>query len=1684
MDDGVNSVILKVATKSMRHLKLTATTIGRLVCLGLCLFWTAWPCPVFSAQPARSPLNGHLPPAWVRATPTGRLSANNSLTLAIGLPVRNKAALDQLLSQLYDTQSPNFHQFLTPQQFAATFGPTEQDYQAVINFAVSNNLTVVTTHSNHLVLDVEGKVSDIERAFGIVQRTYRHPTENRDFYAPDVQPSVPLNISVVDVEGLTDFQPPRPHSRPVATLLAHPLSGTGPSGYYMGNDFRNAYAPGAALTGAGQAVGLLEFSSYFGVDITNYENTIGLTNYVPLNNVLIGTKTPSTSANDEVALDIEVAIALAPKLSQVIVYEEKSVNPSSMLSRMANDNLAKQLSSSWTWGGGPSSTVDTIFQQMASQGQSFFQASGDSDAYTGSDPLDNVNTAVAPVDSPYLTAVGGVTLTMNGSGASWSSETVWNYNSLGGNQANVGSGGGISVSYSIPSWQTNVNMTVNQGSTTKRCVPDVALTGDAVYVAYGNGSSGGLAGTSCAAPLWAGFTALMNQQAVASGNTTVGFLNPALYAIANGTNYNACFHDTTTGDNIGTNASGLFPATSGYDLCTGLGTPTGTNLINALSPHPAVIVQPLTQTATNGNNVILSMAAGGQPPLTYQWRLNGTNVSGNTNNTLTLPSVTTSNAGSYSVVVSNNLGSITSSNAVLTVIFPPAFTTQPTNQTVIAGGGAVFGASVTGAAPLAFHWRQNNTNLIDGGNISGATTSTLTLTSTVATNAGSYTLFATNIYGAATSSVATLTVNLPPTITSPLATQTAQCGSNVTYSVTASGTPPLSYQWSLDGAVINGITATNLSIFNIHLPNRTVAVVVTNLYGSVTNAVTLTVQDTLPPAITLNGSNPLTIELGSTFADPGATASDLCSGTTAVVAGGSVNAGAVSTNIVTYTATDGNGNTNTATRTVLVHDTTPPVIAWSFTNLTLAAGTNCQATMPNVTGTNYILATDLSGALTIAQTPTNTASLPLGTNVVIITVADNSGNASHSTNTIIVLDQTPPSILTQPQNRTNIVGTSASFAITASACTPLAYQWFSNIATLTNQTNSTLSLSNLTSASAGNYFAIAVASGGSSTSTVASLTIVFPPSFSAQPTNQTVTAGNSAIFSATAGGTSPLFYQWRVNGTNLANSGNTSGATSDSLTLSSVAPTNVGAYTLVVTNAYGAATSSVATLTVNLPPTITVPPAGQTLQCGGNVAFSVTATGTPPLSYQWKLDGAPVNNATNTSLLLTNVHLPDHAATIVVSSPYGSATNSVPLTVQDTLAPVITLNGANPLTIELGGTFTDPGASASDLCAGPVSATVNGTVNNNAVGTNIVTYTATDGNGNTNTATRAILVHDTTPPVIAWSFTNLTIAAGTNCTALMPDVTGTNYILATDLSGSLAISQTPTNNASLPLGTNTVIITVADNSGNLSHSTNQIIVQDQTPPTILTQPQSQTNTAGTSASFNVTASACTPLTCQWFFNSITLTNQTNSALSLSNLTSAAAGNYFAVATASGGAATSSVVTLTVNLLVSSVALTSSENPSGLNDSINFTAAVTPTNAGGTVQFLTNGVVFDTESLVAGQAVSASLAVLPLGTNFITALYSGDASDQPSSNTLSQITTFVDPVPQFVHVVGNPDGSVTFNLFGAPGHAYILEATPDLLLPDGWQPVATNVLGTNGAWQFTDQQVTNFSQRFFRLRLGP
>ncbi len=230
---------------------------------------------------------------------------------------------------------------------------------------------------------------------------------------------------------------------------------------------------------------------------------------------------------------------------------------------------------------------------MAAQGQSFFQASGDDGVFYTQNQNDEQY-----ADDTNITLVGGTTLSTTGPGGAWSSETVWNAYSNG--EGAGGSGGGTNFNgYVIPTWQQGISMTANHGSTTLRNVPDVALVADNVFVEATN-TPYSAEGTSCGAPLWAAFTAMINQQALAQGDTVVGFINPAIYAIGKGANYASDFHDITTGNNTNTTIGYQFFATAGYDLCSGWGTPNGANLINALAHLTNWTIAPTTGFSATG----------------------------------------------------------------------------------------------------------------------------------------------------------------------------------------------------------------------------------------------------------------------------------------------------------------------------------------------------------------------------------------------------------------------------------------------------------------------------------------------------------------------------------------------------------------------------------------------------------------------------------------------------------------------------------------------------------------------------------------------------------------------------------------------------------------------------------------------------------------------------------------------------------------------------------------------------------------------------------------------------------------------------------------------------------------------------------------------------------------------------
>jgi len=1527
-----------------------------------CVIWSL--LSTTSAQAAGTQvLHGHVPAAVTRSKPVGNFAGTNHLNLAIGLPLRNQEALTNLLRQIYDPASPNYHHFLTPEQFAEMFGPTEKDYLAVIAFAKANKLTVTGTHPNRILVDVSGSVANIEKAMHVTMRLYQHPVEKRMFHAPDAEPSLDLAVPVLSVSGLDNYSLPSPRFQ--ATPLANaqntlPNAGSGPSGAYMGKDFRAAYVPDSSLNGSGQIVGLLQFDGYTASDITYYENQAGLPN-ITLSNVLIdgATGNPSGGGGEvEVSLDIEMAISMATNLSKVIIYMAPNPSPwEDLLNRMANDNLAKQLSCSWyAPGSGEDPAADQIFQQMAAQGQSFFSASGDYDAFTGLIPF--------PGDTPYITQVGGTALSTTGPGGPWAAETVWNW---GGG---IGSAGGISTQYPIPSWQTNINMTVNQGSTTMRNTPDVALTADNVYV-RADGVNHNVGGTSCAAPLWAGFTALVNQQAAASGKPTVGFINPAVDAICTGAAYTSAFHDITTGNNTSGSSPTKFYAVAGYDLCTGWGTPAGQNLINALANPEALLITPATGFSSAGGvggpftitSQSLTLTNAGTNSLT--WMLVNTSTWLNTSpggGTLTPGAAATSVTVSLNTAASNllvgtynatvwftnlNNGVGQSRQFILSIINPPTITTQPTNQAVLEGTTAAFTVAATGGLPLSYQWQDNGTNLTAGGNIFGSTTTSLTINNVTTANVGTYSVIVSNAAGVVTSSNASLTITpSPPIIILQPVNQTAVVDQTAAFTVAVIGSTPYFYQWSFGGTNIVGATNTTLTLTNVQFNQAgNYAVLVTNAYGSIlsSNAV-LTVLPCVPAP--------------SGLVDwwPGeGNANDVVGTNNGTLVGGVSYAAGEVGQAFSFDGTSGYVSIpDSPSLDIFVSSIT--VEAWIKVNQ-VTANSDWKGIVTKGNSSWRLQATSQAKTVTFSATGLSPNQDLKGSRNV------NDGQWHHvagvydGTNMFVYVDGT----LDTSQPATGSISQNSSPEwIGATAQQSYFFNGMVDEASLYNRA---LTASEIQ----------AIYAAGSGGKCPPSPT---PPSIATQPANQTVFVGGSATFSVTASGIPPLSFQWNFNGTNI------SGATNTSLTLTNVQFNQAGNYAVLVTNAYGSILSSNAVLTVL--PCVPAPSGLVDWWPGEGNANDVVGTNNGTLVGGVSYAAGEVGQAFSFDGTSGYVSIPDSPSLdIFVSSITVEAWIKVNQVTANSDWKGIVTKGNSSWRLQATSqaktvTFSATGLSPNqDLkgsrnvndgqwhhVAGVYDGTnmfvyVDGTLDTSQPATGSISQNSSPEwigataqqsyffNGMVDEASlynRALTASEIqaiyaagsggkcppspTPPSIATQPANQTVFVGGSATfsvtaSGIPPLSFQWNFNGTNISGATNTSLTLTNVQFNQAGNYAVLVTNAYGS---ILSSNAVLTVLGLPPSISIQPTNQTAMVGGSATFSVTASGTAPLCYQWAFNRTNISGATNTSLTLTNIQLNQAGNYSMLVTNLYGSILSSNALLTVNPLPSC-----DPAPSGLMD---------------------------------------------------------------------------------------------------------------------------------------------------------
>jgi len=1073
---------------------------------------------LFAAE--RQFVAGHLPKAAATLQSVGRLPASKEMRLAIALPLRNQQALSNLLTDLYDPSSPRYHQYLTPDQFTEQFGPTVADYEALAAFAEANGLRVTARYSNRTLLDVKGSVAAIENTFHLNLLQYPHPSENRTFFAPDKEPALDFNVPVLHITGLTDIELPRPANlrRPGNSggSGGTPADGSGPGGSYRGNDFRRTYAPGVTLNGAGQMVGLLEFDTYYLNDITAYRRNSGITT-IPLINVFID-QIPSTPGanNIEVALDIEVANAMAPGLAAIIIYAGGFGDD--ILNRMATDNLAKQLSASWTFGA--SAATDQIYQQFAAQGQTYFNASGDGDAYTGA--------VSSPVDHPFVIAVGGTTLT-TGTSASYISETTWNWGNVQGNY--VGTGGGVSTTFPIPSWQQGIaSMATNGGSATFRNVPDVAMIADQVYVVYNNGTeSSGIGGTSVSAPLWAGYTAMINQQAVSFGQPIVGFLNPSIYAIGKGPGYSTNFHDITTGDNTKPTSPTKFLATQTYDLCTGWGSPIGSNTINTLAPriNARVLVSGGTSIASEGCSPGNSVVDPNEL-VTINFSLKNNGAVQVTN----LVAMLQTSGGVLSPSSPQNYGAM---GAGVTVSRPFSFTANGAcGGTIVATLQLQDGADNLGTLAFNFPLGKVNTTLTQ--NFEPLTIPALPTGWTTTTADGGIAWVTSNTLKDTTPNAAFAAEPTTAGVTELLSPIVAISSSNAQLSFKQNyncETDPATLNNAFDGGVLEikigagafqDILAAGGS-FASNGYNRSINVTNTDnpLFGrQVWSALSpgfITTTVNLPAAAagqTVQFKWRLGTDNGNFYGGSGWYVDTVAlrdGSTCCVPMADLVVSQAPSTNVVllgqnlSYSLSISNLGLQ-AVSSVSITDAIPPNVTFS------SASPGCVFTNGMVICNLGAMNAGGSNGVTVTVTP-----LAVGFVTNIVTVGselfDPATANNSTTNVTSVTTNLPPAFTLQPTNTIVLQGGNASFQVSASGAPAPGYQWLFNGTNLLSATTSTLSLNNVQAANIGDYQAVATNVGGSATSSVAHLTVLIAPSIhltslGANGTNVTISVDSVA----------------------------------------------------------------------------------------------------------------------------------------------------------------------------------------------------------------------------------------------------------------------------------------------------------------------------------------------------------------------------------------------------------------------------------------------------------------------------------------------------------------------------------------------------------------------------------------------
>ncbi|HXI52794.1 MAG TPA: immunoglobulin domain-containing protein [Candidatus Saccharimonadales bacterium] len=693
---------------------------------------------------------------------------------------------------------------------------------------------------------------------------------------------------------------------------------------------------------------------------------------------------------------------------------------------------------------------------------------------------------------------------------------------------------------------------------------------------------------------------------------------------------------------------------------------------------PVFAVQPESQNALVGANVFLFGVATGPGNIEYQWRFNDEDIPGAVDSQLTLPFVTTNQAGRYTLVARNENGSTVSTPAVLTVrAQAPRFVVQPASATVSAGSFFVLIARAEAGPPPLYQWRFN------GQSLPLVTEPIFEIFNVTPGQAGSYDVIAFNELGSATSAVAVLTVvTRPPQFLTQPQSQSVRAGESLFLSSQAEGTPPPAYQWWFNGAPLTGAAAAYFNVSSV-LPRDAgnYTVVASNLAGLATSSVAVVTVTVEAPYFTRQpqgGTFALGDEVELSAEAAGAPRPDyqwLREGQPILHANDSILSfydagfGRAGRYRVVARNLAGAATSEVAVVTMVLaapefvdQPASQTVPAGEFVSFEgLATGGPSPAYQWYFNGVRMPGRTDRALPLNEVK--------PDQAGAYVLVAANAAGAATSEVATLTVLLEAP-AFLSQPADQSLLQGSPLRLQADASGAPPPDFFWRKNGMPVPHQSSSVFFLDEATVEESGLYSVVASNLMGMVTSRVAVVTVrTAAPRFVQQPFSQGTLAGQSAFFSAFAEGGPPPTYQWQFQGRDIPN------ATSETLYLNSVAPEQAGGYTLLAQNAFGTATSQVATLEVNVQlPSFYQHPQALLMFIGGSGQLFAGASGAPLPQYQWRREGVDIPGAVQSFLEFTSAtEVQAGHYTVTASNVAGVVTSLVALVTVRAQAPRFTL---------------------------------------------------------------------------------------------------------------------------------------------------------------------------------------------------------------------------------------------------------------------------------------------------------------------------------------------------------------------------------------------------------------------------